>query len=192
MAGLTRRSRRWRSSLRTLRALGGLDAAELSALRQLASVVARESVEPRRRGSFDATATISPLTSFRFAERVSVGAKANIGPFCAIWGGWSETWARVGAGALLSPGVILVAGNHRIEEPGWVRETGVDERDVEVGEGAWIGAHAVIVGCRVGADAVVGAGSVVLEDIPDGAIAVGAPARVVRMRGAQRVPPESS
>lgn len=137
---------------------------------------------PRQAPGIDPAAVISPLASLRFTERVAVGPQANIGPFCAIWGGWSRTWARVGAGALLSPGVALVAGNHRVDEPGWIRDAGFEESDVEVGEGAWVGAHAVVIGCRVGAGAVIGANAVVLEDVPDRAIAVGAPARVVGSR----------
>lgn len=162
--------------------LGTLSDDEIGALRVLAGHFADEHISARRGAGIDPTASISPLASLRFVERVQIGPEANIGPFCAIWGGWSETWARVGAGALLSPGVTLVAGNHRIDEPGWIRDTGFDEADVEVGEGAWIGAHATVIGCRVGDGAVVGANSVVLEDVPDGAIAVGAPARVVGQR----------
>ncbi|MDQ7878364.1 DapH/DapD/GlmU-related protein [Microbacterium sp. QXD-8] len=48
-------------------------------------------------------------------------------------------------------------------------------------EGADIGANVVILGgVTVGERATVGAGSVVLIDIPPGAIAVGNPARIVR------------
>ena len=176
------RARRLRRALGVLRELSRLDDAQRQALSTLTRLVADEHVNAIRGPGIDPSAVISPLASLRFTERVSIGPRANIGPFCCIWGGWSTTWARVGDGALLSPGVALVAGNHRIEEPGWVRDLGFDERDVEVGEGAWIGAHATIVGCRVGIGAVIGAGAVVLEDVPDGAIAVGVPARVVGHR----------
>jgi len=40
----------------------------------------------------------------------------------------------------------------------------------------------VLSGVRIGKGAVIGAGSVVTRDVPDGAIAVGAPARVIKMR----------
>jgi virginiamycin A acetyltransferase len=40
----------------------------------------------------------------------------------------------------------------------------------------------VLSGVRIGAGAVIGAGSVVTRDVPDGGIAVGNPARVVRFR----------
>jgi acetyltransferase-like isoleucine patch superfamily enzyme len=54
---------------------------------------------------------------------------------------------------------------------------------ITIGDDAWLG-HGVIVlsGVRIGKGAVVGAGSVVTRDVPDGAIAVGVPARVSKMR----------
>lgn len=53
---------------------------------------------------------------------------------------------------------------------------------VSVGEGAFIGAGSVIIpGKKIGAWATVGAGSVVIQDIPDYAIAVGNPARVIKI-----------
>jgi acetyltransferase-like isoleucine patch superfamily enzyme len=52
---------------------------------------------------------------------------------------------------------------------------------VSVGAGTLIGPGAVIVPrVRIGADVIVGAGSVVTRDLPDGVIAWGAPARVMR------------
>ncbi|HZC73365.1 MAG TPA: hypothetical protein VE442_21900 [Jatrophihabitans sp.] len=52
-------------------------------------------------------------------------------------------------------------------------------------DGATIGAHAVLVGgVRIGVNAVVGANSVVLSDVPDGAVVFGSPARRVGTRAA--------
>ena len=181
---LARRARTGRTVLRALRELGALSSDERHGLWRLAAFADSEGLAQLRAPGIHERAVISPLASLRFTERVSIGEAANIGPFCCLWGGWTTTWVRVGRGALLSPGVVLVAGNHRLGDPGWVRDTGFEEADVEVGEGAWIGAHAVVVGCRVGDRAVVGAGAVVLEDVPDDAIAVGVPARVVGRRPA--------
>ena len=47
----------------------------------------------------------------------------------------------------------------------------------------WLGYGVIVLGgVHIGAGAVVAAGSVVIHDIPDNAIAMGSPARVVKMR----------
>ena len=62
--------------------------------------------------------------------------------------------------------------------------SGRHSKGVTVGRGAWLGAGAKILdGVRVGDGAVIGAGAVVRSDVPDHAIAVGMPARVVGQRG---------
>lgn len=54
---------------------------------------------------------------------------------------------------------------------------------VTIGHDVWIGHGAIVMaGRRIGTGAVVGAGSVVTKDVPDYAIAVGNPARVIRQR----------
>lgn len=61
-----------------------------------------------------------------------------------------------------------------------VRQPIVQLRDVVIGRGAWLGENVCVIGARVGRGSVVGANSVVTEDIPDYCVAVGAPARVVK------------
>ena len=54
---------------------------------------------------------------------------------------------------------------------------------ITVGDDVWIGSHVVVLdGVRIGSHAVVGAGSVVTRDVPEWAVVVGNPARVVRDR----------
>jgi len=56
---------------------------------------------------------------------------------------------------------------------------------VTIGSGSWIGEGVAIMSSRIGRNCVIGANSVVLNDIPDYSVAVGAPARVVRRFNAQ-------
>ena len=52
---------------------------------------------------------------------------------------------------------------------------------LEIGDGTWLGANVVVVGeIKIGKHCVMGANSVVIKDIPDYSVAVGAPAKVIK------------
>lgn len=64
-------------------------------------------------------------------------------------------------------------------------------KPVLIREGAWIGAHAIVLpGVCIGRYAIVGAGSVVTKDVPDYGVAAGNPARVIRMLDPDKFPSE--
>lgn len=57
----------------------------------------------------------------------------------------------------------------------------MDPRPVEIGDGAWLAARVTVLpGSRIGAGAVIAAGSIVAGDIPPGNVAGGIPARIIR------------
>ena len=54
-------------------------------------------------------------------------------------------------------------------------------KPVKIGSDVWVGGGAIILpGVRVGSRCVIGAGSVVTRDVPDGVFAAGNPCRVIR------------
>ena len=56
-----------------------------------------------------------------------------------------------------------------------------EENGVTIGDHVWIGADATILkNVKIGNDCIIGAGSLVLRDIPDGCLVVGNPARIVK------------
>ncbi|MCL5276213.1 MAG: acyltransferase [Deltaproteobacteria bacterium] len=55
---------------------------------------------------------------------------------------------------------------------------------IVIGNDVWLGSHVVVTaGSKIGNGSVIGANAVVTSNIPAGAIAVGVPAKVVRLRG---------
>ena len=89
----------------------------------------------------------------------------------------------VGRSVLLARNVYVSDHIHAYRDTSRpVLAQGVDRVEpVVIGDGAWLGQNVVVCpGVTIGRGAVVGANSVVLDDVPDFALAVGAPARVVR------------
>ena len=62
-----------------------------------------------------------------------------------------------------------------------LRRTQEFARPIKIGSDVWVGGGAVICpGLTIGSKSVIGAGSVVTRDIPDGVFAAGNPCRVIR------------
>lgn len=89
----------------------------------------------------------------------------------------------------LEPDVLIAAGvhipsgahTHGTDTAVPIRDQAGTRRLVRIGAGSWIGSNAVIL-ADVGRHTIVGAGAVVTRPLPDGVIAAGVPARVVRQR----------
>jgi acetyltransferase EpsM len=55
--------------------------------------------------------------------------------------------------------------------------------DISVGEGSHVGAGAIIIpGKKIGSNVTIGAGAVVISDIPDNAVVVGNPGRIIKVK----------
>jgi acetyltransferase-like isoleucine patch superfamily enzyme len=109
--------------------------------------------------------------------------EANVGFNVEVF---SAADVRIGRRVLIAAYTYLVGGDHlydRVDVP--VLEQGRTARGIDVGDNVWLGAHVVVTdGARIGRDAVVGAGAVVIGEIPDYHIAAGIPARAIRDRRA--------
>jgi acetyltransferase-like isoleucine patch superfamily enzyme len=93
---------------------------------------------------------------------------------------------EIGDHCMFANGCFVTDANHRFDDPEkpvtWQGFT--TKGPTRVGDNVWCGANVVITsGVTVGERCVIGANSVVTEDLPPYSIAVGAPARVVRTWG---------
>ena len=86
----------------------------------------------------------------------------------------------IGDDVLIGPRVSLLAATHPIDPE--VRTEGLElGAPIRIGDRAWLGGGVIVnPGVTIGADSVIGSGSVVTRDIPAGVVAVGNPCRVLR------------
>jgi maltose O-acetyltransferase len=86
----------------------------------------------------------------------------------------------IGDEVQIAPGVHIYTATHPVEAK--ARRSGIEYAlPVSIGDGAWLGGRAVVCpGITIGANTVVGAGSVVTRDLPANVVAVGNPCRVIR------------
>ena len=119
------------------------------------------------------------------------------------WGTMPMDMLKIGRGVFVNSNLLAMAqggitiGDHaRIAANVQLLSNNHDPYDldvltckpVEIGDYAWIGAGATVLpGVRVGRHAVIGAASVVTKDVPDYAVAVGNPARVIKMLDKEKI-----
>lgn len=131
----------------------------------------------------DIKARIEPGAILR--EKVEIGQGAVI-----MMGAVLNIGAVVGEGTMIDMGAVLggraTVGAHCHIGAGAVLAGVVEPASatpVVIEDNVLIGANAVVIeGVRVGRDAVVAAGAVVIEDVPEGAVVAGSPARVIKWK----------
>jgi virginiamycin A acetyltransferase len=111
--------------------------------------------------------------SFFSRRQAIVGANVSIGAFCVIG------CARIGPRTQISSHVEIPSGPHQHSRGSQGDLVGSTDGEVAIGADCWIGASAVIL-ANVGSQSTIGAGSVVVKDIPAGVVAVGVPAKPIK------------
>jgi acetyltransferase-like isoleucine patch superfamily enzyme len=112
------------------------------------------------------------------SRQATIGDHVYIGSHCVIGN------VDLGADVLLGSNVHLLSGQAQhgiadLERP--IRLQPGHYQRIQVGEDTWVGNGAIVM-ASVGSKCVIGAGSVVVADIPDGSVAAGNPARILRSR----------
>jgi len=91
------------------------------------------------------------------------------------------SFVRIGSDTMIGPLVGIYSAGHPIEPELRLKHTG-HARPVTIGKNVWVGGSASILGgVTIGDHTVVGAGSVVVRNLPACCVAVGNPARIVKL-----------
>jgi acetyltransferase-like isoleucine patch superfamily enzyme len=110
--------------------------------------------------------------------RIGAGSFLNIGVMVA-----AHELVEIGDHCMFANGCFITDANHRFDDPeAPVTQQGFTTKGpTSIGDNVWCGANVVITsGVTVGERCVIGANSVVTEDLPAFSIAAGAPARVLK------------
>jgi acetyltransferase-like isoleucine patch superfamily enzyme len=127
------------------------------------------------------TAWIRSGVTIWWPERISIG-NGSINEDIVINGFGGVT---IGDRVLLAHRCTLFSDDHQFDDPNQsIWDQGRKPAPIVIEDEVYFGCNVVVLaGVTIGRGAVIGAGSVVTHDIPPNAVAVGSPARVVRMRG---------
>jgi len=120
---------------------------------------------------------------------IEIGSGVSIGNNCIVHS-IDESSVKIGDNVVIAAYCYIVGGGNyhseRLDMPIALQGT-YSKGGIEIGDGVWLGASVkVLDGVRVGKDSIIGTGAVVNRDVPDFAVAVGAPAKVIKSRLPQR------
>ncbi len=105
-----------------------------------------------------------------------IGSGVYIGAYCVIGS------SKIGGRTQIASHVQVLSGKYQHERDEQGHILGADTKTflpICIGENCWLGASTVIM-ADVGSGTTIGAGSVVTRPIPEGVVAVGSPAQVVK------------
>lgn len=111
-------------------------------------------------------------------EKIKIGSGVSFGGKVVLFANHN---IEIGEGTMIGINSILHTSTHNYgHHPMWIERI---DKPIKIGKHVWIGANALIApGVIVEDYAVVGAGSVVVANVPEGAIVVGNPARIIKYR----------
>jgi maltose O-acetyltransferase len=143
----------------------------------------RETEEAKRRailrdlfGAGGETVWMQPPFFCDYGANITLGERVFFNFNCVVL---DVCPVRIGSFTLFGPAVQIYTPLHPLDAERRRREE--YGKPVEIGSDVWVGGGAIILpGVRIGSRAVIGAGSVVTRDIPEGVLAAGNPCRVIR------------
>lgn len=142
-----------------------------------ADTAARRAILDELLGEIGEDAEVMAPFQCDYGYHITVGARTFINYGAVILDGAKVT---IGQDVQIGPSVQLLTALHP-PDPVERRRGTETAKPVTIGDGVWLSTGVIVCpGVRIGADTVVGAGSVVTKDLPAGHVCFGNPCRVIR------------
>ncbi len=127
---------------------------------------------------YDETFGLFPPFSTDYGLNIKLGKRVFLNSGCCFQ---DQGGITIGDDVLIGQQVVIATLNHDLNPD---KRGDMFPAPVTIGNRVWIGAHATILpGVTIGDGAVVGAGAVVTRDVPENAVVLGVPAKIVRTIG---------
>lgn len=146
-----------------------------------ANIQGRESIEI---GDGTVILDHSRIANYRIEEiepQIRIGKNCYICYYLTILNASSVT---IGDNVLFASHVLISSESHGMDPESELpyMSQPLESKPVSIGDGCWIGEKVCILpGVSIGKKSIIGAGSVVTKDVPDYSIAVGNPAKVIKL-----------
>lgn len=119
--------------------------------------------------------TVFPPFYSDFGKNITLSKRVFINSGCRFQ---DQGGVIIGDDVLIGHNTVLATLNHDLDP---ARRADMHPAPIVIGNNVWIGSNATVLpGVTIGDNAVVAAASVVTKDVPENAVVVGSPARVVR------------
>jgi maltose O-acetyltransferase len=114
-----------------------------------------------------------------FSGHIEVGKGTYIGVGTTIFGEGNVT---IGDYVLMGPGIRILSSKREYVKDILIMHQPEIPKPTIIEDDVWIGANAVLLGVKIGRGAIIGAGSIVVKDVPPYAIVGGNPAKIIKYR----------
>ncbi len=113
---------------------------------------------------------------------IKIGQNCTINSFCFIDA--DEGGLEIGDNVLIGPRVGIHGSNYKYNDKNVpIINQGIISKGIKIEDDVWIGSNSTVLdGVTIGRGSVIGAGSVVTQDIPPFSVAFGVPAKVIKKR----------